>query len=457
VIRLKTKLAAFLRATAMAAALPGLALPQVAWAAGLVRDAEIEDTIRAFAAPVFSAAGLDLSALRIHIVNDGALNAFVTPGNHMFVNTGLLLASDQPRQVIGVLAHETGHVAAGHLARIPDMMRNASTAAIIAFVLGVAAAASGKGEVGAATVVGGMQTVQGMMYQFSRTQESAADQAAANYLERTQQSARGLLEVLQKLADSDLGPTSKGSSYTRTHPMARERIAFLTSHVENSRFSDAPSSPEFLDRHARMLAKLQGFLEQPGRTFRRFPETDQSLPARYARAIAHHRQGNETEAIAGIDGLIASEPDNPFFHELKGQILFERGKVKDALAPYEQARRLKPDSPLLASLYGTALVATGDPADLKPAIEALEFAARGDRHDASTWYQLSIAYGRLERFGDAALASAERALLTGDFLGARDMSRRAMSRLREGSPGWLRGQDIEGEAIRLRRIQRGEN
>lgn len=454
---LRTKLAAILRATAIAAVLPGVALPEAALAASLVRDAEVEDTIRAYATPVFSVAGLDAGALRVHIVNDSALNAFVTPGNQMFVHTGLLLASDQPRQIIGVLAHETGHIAGGHLARAPEMLKSASTAAIIAMVLGVAAAAGGKGEVGLATAMGGTQTIQAMLYQFSRTQESSADQAAATYLERTQQSARGLLEVLQKLADADLGPTNKGSSYVRTHPLARERIAFLQNHVQNSRFSDAPTPPDLLERHARLLAKLTGFLETPGRTFRRYPDSDQSIAARYARAIAHHRQGSEADALRTADELIAAEPNNPYFHELKGQILFERGKVREAVPAYEAARKLKPDNALLASLYGTSLVATGDAADLRPAIEVLESAARSDQTDPGTWYQLSIAYGRTDRFGESALASAERALLIGDYVGARDMARRAMSRLREGSPGWLRGQDIEGEAMRLRRIQRGEN
>ena len=455
--RLKTKLAATLRATAVAGALAGLAVPQTALAGGLVRDAEIEDTIRAYATPVFSAAGLDLNALRLHIVNDGALNAFVAGGQQMFVHTGLLLASDSPRQVIGVLAHETGHIAGGHLARTQEALRNASTAAIIAFVLGAAAMIGGKGDVGAATVLGGTQTAQATLFQYSRTQESAADQAAASYLERTQQSARGLLEMLQKLADTDLGPTSSSAAYGRTHPLARERIAFLQTHVQNSRYSDAPIPATLLDRHARMLAKLHGFLDQPGRTFRRYAENDPGIPARYARTIAHHRQGNLAEALKGIDELIASEPANPYFHELRGQILFERGHVREAVPSYAQARKLKPESSLLAALHGTALVASEEPADLKPAIDVLESAARADPLDAMTWYQLSIAYGRLERYGEAALASAERALLNGDFLGARDQARRAMGRLKEGTPGWLRGQDIEGEALRLRRLQRGEN
>jgi predicted Zn-dependent protease len=450
-------LAASLRATATAAALAGLALPETAFAGGLVRDAEIEDTIRAYATPVFGAAGLDVNALRIHIVNDGALNAFVAGGQQMFIHTGLLMASDNPRQIIGVIAHETGHIAGGHLARSQEALRNASTAAIVAFVLGAAAMVGGKGDVGAATILGGTQTAQATLFQYSRTQESAADQAAANYLERSQQSTRGLLEMLQKLSDTDLGPTSSSAAYGRTHPLARERIAFLQTHVQNSRYSDAPTAPELVDRHARLLAKLHGFLDQPGRTFRRYAETDSGIPARYARTIAHHRQGNIDDALRGADGLIAAEPNNPFFHELRAQILFERGRVAESIPSYAQARKLKPDSPLLAALHGTALVASEDPANLKPAVEALESAARNEPLDALTWYQLSIAYGRLERFGEAALAAAERALLNGDFVGARDQARRAMGRLKEGTPGWLRSQDIEGEALRLRRLQRGEN
>lgn len=434
----------------------GLAAPASEAARGsLIRDAEIEDTIRAYAAPVFRVAGLDAAAVRVFLINDPELNAFVAGGQNLFMFTGLLTASDTPNQTIGVIAHETAHIAGGHIARGAGAMQSASTAALVGILMGIAAAIGGRGDAGMAAAIGSMTTAGGYMAQFSRTQEAAADQAAATYLERTGQSARGYLEILKKLADNELLTQSRQASYARSHPMSRERVAFLSEHVEKSKFSDAPINPVLRDRHLRMVAKLRGFLDPPGRTFRHYPEGDTSLYARYARAIAHHRAGDEAKSIAAIDELIARHPLDPYFHELRGQVLMERGRVAESLPSFARARELKPDNPLLATLQGQALIAADDPALIKTAIEALEWSVRRDATDSGAWHSLSVAYGRSDRFGDAALASAEKSMLTGDFVGARDQSKRAQTRLRQGSPGWLRAQDIESEAQRLVRLQRG--
>ncbi|MBM3568931.1 MAG: tetratricopeptide repeat protein [Alphaproteobacteria bacterium] len=419
----------------------------------LIRDAEIEDTIRAYAAPVFAAAGLESASVSVHLIGDPALNAFVAGGQRIFVHTGLLMSGETPAQVIGVLAHETGHIAAGHLARAHDAMRGAAAAMIAAMVLGAVAVAAGAGDAGVAAVIGGSSMAERGFLAFSRTQEASADQAALSYLERTQQSARGLVEVLQKLGDQEALQSSRQDPYIRSHPLSRDRMNFIEGHIARSPYSDAPPRPEFVERHARMRAKLFGFLDPPARTLRRYPEGDVSLPARYARAIAHHRAGRTAEALAEIDALVAAHPGDPYFHELRGQIRMESGDPKGAVPDYREARRLAPKSALLASDLGKVLIATEDDANIKAAVEHLVFATRGDPTDPQAWYHLSVAQGRTGEIGLANLASAERALLQGQYVQAREMARRAMGRLSEGSPGWLRAQDLEGEAIRLRQNQ----
>ncbi len=409
----------------------------------LIRDAEIESTIRALAVPLFEAAGLDPEAVKIHLVNDGALNAFVFGGQRLFITTGLLMRSKHAGQVIGVLAHETGHIAGGHLARLEGERRNAGMQALISFVLGAAAAVAGQGEVGQAIISGGTHVAQRQMLTYTRGHEAAADQAALTYLDRTGQSAVGMMEFLEVLGNQELLTPGRQDPYVRTHPITRDRISFVKNHVSNSELSAAPIPPEYRFVHARMRGKLQGFLRPPAETFSRYPQKDQSIEARYARAIAHYRKPDLGRAIPLIDELIAERPDDPFLHELKGQMLYENGRVREALAPHEAAVRLLPNSSLLRVGLAQTQIALNEPTLNEAALANLHEAVRIERDYATTWGLLAVAYGRGGHIDLVALALAEKAFLLGDEKEARLQVARAENLLPEGSAGWIRAQDIK--------------
>ena len=420
----------------------------------LIRDAEIENTIRAWSAPLFSMAGLEPSAVRVHLVKDNALNAFVAGGQNVFINTGLLLAADSPNQVIGVIAHETGHIAGGHLARMQDALRGATAQTMLAMLLGAAVMVAGGGDAGAAVIAGGAQVGQRTMLAYTRTQESAADQAALTFLDETRQSARGLMQFLDKLGDQEALQSTSQDPYVRTHPISRERIETVRAHVERSPHSDRPDPPGSVLAHERIKAKLRGFFDPPEATFRRFPESDQSIPAQYARAIALHQARRFDESITAIDKLIAENPDDPSFHETKGQFLLESSRVDESVPAYEAAARLYPEDPLLRLELGAAQAAANSPTWVKPAIQNLEYAARLDPTDATAWRWLAQAYGRDGQEGMAALATAERYMLSGDFKGAAQQAERASRVLPEG-PSRLRARDLK-EAAEFRERKKRE-
>ena len=436
-------------AVATAAANPAEAQRRIS----LVRDAEIENTIRGWGAPLFAMAGLEPSAVRVHLVKDSSLNAFVAGGQNIFINTGLLLAADSPNQVIGVIAHETGHISGGHLARMEDALRGATAQAILAMVLGAAAIVAGGGDAGAAVIAGGSHAAHRSMLAYSRTQEGAADQAALSFLDQTQQSARGLMEFLDKLGDQEALQTVSQDPYVRTHPISRERVETVRAHVARSRWSDRPDPPAFILAHERMKAKIHGFFDPPEATFRRYPEADQSVPARYARAIALHQARRFDEAISAIDGLIALAPDDPYFHETKGQFLLEAGRVDESVAEYQAASRLSPEDPLLRLELGAAQASARSDAWIEQAIHNLQIAARVDPRDASAWRWLAQAYGRDGQDGLAALATAERYMLGGDFKGAAQQAERAARVLPEG-PSRLRARDLKEAAEYRQRSKR---
>lgn len=416
------------------------------WAASrglsLIRDAEIEDTIRAYATPLFAAAGLDAEAVSVHLVSDPQINAFVAGGQRIFIFTGLLLAADSPGQVIGVIAHELGHIMGGHLARTQDALRNASSTAILSMVLGVAAAVAGAPDVGGAVMAGGQHVAERALLQYSRAQESAADQAALKLLDRLGYSAEHMLALLETLADQQALLATSQDPYIQSHPLTAERIATIRGHIERGGGTGRPYPPELATAHARMQAKIEGFLKPPRQTLGAYPATDRSLQARYARAIALYRIPRLEAALAEIDGLIAEHPADPYFLELKGQMLFENGRTREAMAPYERAVAARPGAPLLKVGLATVQIALEDPALDARAIDLLDSAVRADRDNPGAWRQLAIAYGRSSNLGLSALASAEENLLVGRHDDARMHAEHALARLPEGSPGWLKAQDI---------------
>jgi len=420
----------------VAAAAPALAQQRIS----LIRDAEIEDTLDRITRPLFEAAGLAPDTVDLYIVNDQAINAFVAGGMNLFVNTGLLRRTDGVDEVAGVLAHEIGHIAGGHLSRIPQAQQRATAEAILGVVLGAAAAVAGAPELGTAIITGGQTLAQSGFLRFSRSQEQAADQAALSYLDRVGLSARGLLDIFRKLENQSALAVSSRSPYTQTHPLTRDRIVFVQNHVRNRPQPDSPP-PGWAEAHERMVAKLDAFLTDPRDVLRRYAD-DGSLSARYARAIAHYRVPELARALAAIDELIAEHPDDPYFHELKGQMLFENGRIAAAIEPYREATRLRPQSALIRIGLARALIETGDEEANREAIDHLEEATKLEATNATAWRLLGIARGRAGQEGASALALAESALLSRKMDDARLYARRAEARIPPSDPAWLRLQDI---------------
>ncbi len=418
----------------------------------LIRDAEIENIIRSYSTPIFNAAGLADESVSIHLVLDDRLNAFVAGGQRVFINTGLLMRAENANQVIGVIAHEVGHIAGGHLARVQEELRNAEIKSILATIVGVAVgAASGDGAAAGAIVRGGQGVALTDLLKYNRTQEASADAAALKYLDRTGQSARGLAEFFRLLQTDNRLQGGREHPYLSSHPLTADRISVVEGHLALSRYAYAePPRQQVIDHHM-MRAKLIGFMQPLPNVLRVFPQTDTSMPARYAQATAFYRAGNLGSAVPLVDSLIADSPENAYFYELKGQMLFENGRIEEAIEPYEKSVELAPDEPLLRVGLARSQIETGNLALLEDAKVHLEVAAGQEADIREIWRLATIANGRLGRMGEMALAQAEYELRGGQNVAARSLADRAIDQLPAGSPGWLRAQDIRAQAqLRLK-------
>ena len=431
--------------TAIALAV-GFATADTATAQSFIRDTEIEANIRVMVSPIWKAAGLEPSALHIYLIEDKQLNSFVAGGQNEFINTGLIMRAATPNQLLGVLAHETGHIAGGHLTRAQQAMRNASIEGIIAMVLGAAASVVGRNG---AALLGAQGVAERAFMQYSVTQEASADQAALKFLDRAGLSSRGLLQFFQILEGEELLTGASQDPYLRTHPLTSQRIEYVRNHVEHSRFSDVPDSPANSEMLKRIKVKLGAFLSPPSSTLSTYPEKDQSVLARYARAIAYYRMPKLDKALPIIDGLIHDFPKDPYFRELKGQMLFENGRIADAVQPYEEAVRLAPEAPLLRISLAQTYIEANDPKMNKRAIAYLNDALRTEDKETNGWHLLATAYGRDNQMGMAALALAEEGLSAGKKKDATQQASRAKALLLKNSAPFGRAEEIEREAEKI--------
>src|SRR5580704_10793497 len=433
-----------------AAALVAAGIPAGAQQGGgppIIRDAEIEQLLREYTQPILKAAGLAQQNVRVVIINDPSFNAFVADGHRIFINSGALMQAKTPNEVIGVLAHESGHIAGGHLARMREEMSKASTESMVAMLLGIGAAVAGArsgsgGDVGMAALTMPQGLLQSTMLSYIRTQEEQADRAGVKFLTATGQSPKGMYDTFKRLGDEMLFQSRYIDPYLQTHPMPKERVAALEELVQTSPYWDKKDPPELQARHDLMRAKLYGYMDRAGVSANRYPASDQSLPARYARAIAASRFSDPHAAMAQIDALIEAQPQNPYFHELKGQTLLEGGKPAEAIAPLRRAVQLAPNPALIQVMLGQALVESNDPAHLGEAVTVLEASLTRDPDSPEAYNQLAMAYGRKGDLAHADLASAQSALERGDIKVARMLATRARDRFPVGSPGWVRADDI---------------
>ena len=436
----------YARTTAIVLAASIAFVQPAAAAETFIRDTEIEADIRTMVTPIWKAAGLEPSALHVYLIEDKTLNSFVAGGQNEFINTGLIMRAETPNQLLGVLAHETGHIAGGHLTRAQQAMRNASIEGIIAMVLGAAATVVGKNG---GALLGAEGVAQRAFAQYSVTQEASADQAALTFLDRSSQSSRGLLQFFQILQSEELLSGVRQDPYLRTHPLTAQRLEHVRNHVDHSRFSDAPDSAANVEMLKRIKVKLGAFTSPPSSTLAAYPDQDQSVLARYARAIAYYRMPKLDKALPIIDGLIRDYPKDPYFRELKGQMLFENGRIADAVQPYEEAVRLAPGAPLLRISLAQVYIESNDPKVTKRAIAHLNDALRTEDKESNGWHLLATAYGREDQMGMAALALAEEGLSAGKKKDATQQASRAKALLKKSSAAYNRAEEIQREAEKI--------
>ena len=431
----------WLRMAAIAAASLAL-LARPAAAQQILRDAETEAFMADMSAPLVGAAGMQPRNVQVFVLNDPEINAFVAGGQYVWVHSGLIAAADNVNQLQGVVAHELGHIEGGHVIRSAEGMKEATGITLLSLVLGAAAIAAGGAEAGMGILGMGQQAAMGKFLAFSRAQESSADLAGARYLSKAGVSGKGSLEFFKKLQNQEYRlAIPQDDSYGRTHPLSGERIQVLREVYTVDPAWDKPVDPKLEARFERIKAKLVGFVSEPAQTLQRYPESDQSVPGHYARAYAWHKSAYPDKAMSEVNALLAAQPHDPYFLELKGQVLLESGKPADAIPPLREAVQLT-HQPLIATMLGHALIATEDDKNFAEAEQVLRNAVARDRENPFAWYQLGVVY---ERRGDtprAALATAERYALMGDDQMALRSADAAMQGLKPGTVDYLRAQDI---------------
>jgi len=421
---------------------------QPAAAQSILRDAETEALLHDMASPLIAAAGLNPNNVDVVVINDPSLNAFVAGGQVVYLHSGLLNAASSANEVQGVIAHELGHITGGHV--ISDGgSKAAGNISILSLLLGVAAAAAGAGDAAMGVIIAGQQAALGKYLAFSRGQESSADAAGAQYLSKAGITGRGSVEFFKKLQNMEFryGYTrTPENEFYRTHPMTGDRIATLQDTYERDPAYNAPLDPKLEARFQRARAKLFGYLGDPEQVMRTYPATMTDVPARYARAYAFHRQAYPEKALAEADALLAKSPNDPYFLELKGQILLETGKPAEALDALRRATELSGNQPLIATIFGHALVATENSQNLAEAQQVLKNAVARDRENPFAWYQLGVVYAANGDMARAHLASAEQQVMNGQMPQALRSAEAAEAQLPKGSPDWLRAQDIAMQA-----------
>jgi predicted Zn-dependent protease len=408
----------------------------------ILRDTEIEEILHKESDPVFIAAGLDPKTVKIVLIGNKEINAETTSGPTILVNTGLIVEAEYPNELIGVIAHETGHAAGGHIARSDEGMKTALRTFLITMGLGIAAAAAGRPDAGAALMYNADYFATLDYLGYSREQEARADQAAVTYLEKAGESAKGLVEFFDKFRYEEVFDHAHQYPFFQSHPLSSDRIEALRVRAEKQPHYGVQDTPEQIEDFKVMVAKIKGFMDPPYTTLAAYKESDPSFPARYARAIAYYRSGETDKALAAIDALTTEKPDDPYLYELKGQVLFEDGQIKASEAPYRKAVELKPNAPLLQVYLGQTLESEDDKTKLDDAITHLKRSLDFENDNPDAWQFLARAYDEKGDGGMARLATAEQNFALGQLRDARVFAMRAREMLPKNTPEWRRATDI---------------
>ena len=435
------------RLLALFAALQLVAQP--AAAQSILRDAETEALLQDMVEPLTEAAGLGKGSVEIVLVNDSSINAFVAGGQRIYIHSGLINTAATANEVQGVMAHELGHITGGHIIRSSEGMSAATNISILSLLLGAVAIAAGAGDAGMGVLMAGQQAAMGKYLAFSRVQESSADAAGTQFLSKAGISGRGTIEFFKKLQNYEFRYGYRHddeAGFASTHPLTGDRISNLQGELEKDPAWDKRPDPVLEERFQRAKAKLYGYLAQPEATLRDYPPSMTGIPARYARAYAYHKDAQIDKALAETKALIAMDPSDPYFLELEGQILLESGRPNDALEPLREATTMTGNNPLIASTFGHALIATEDRANFAEAETVLKAAVSKDRENPFAWYQLGVVYAARGDMPRARLASAEQQIMSGRIPEALQSAEAAEFGLPEGSPDWIRAQDVALQA-----------
>lgn len=418
----------------------------------LIRDAEIEDVLKSFIHPLFEAAKLNPESLRLYIISSKEVNAFAMSGGRIAMNTGLLLKATSALQVIGVLAHETAHIAGKHVIRGVDAYEKALLQGLLGAVGGIGVGLINP-EVGMGVLMGSLEMAKRGFLKFSQTQEGAADQGAAKYLDSLNWSSRGLLEFMEILRKDDFLADQHVDPYVLTHPLVTERLDFFRTHLSNSIHAEKSLPDPFEERFKRIQIKIAAFTQSPVKIFAKFKPTDKSSLARYGRSIAYFQASQIDEALKELDSLLKEFPDDPFYWDLKGQILFDAGKISEAIVAYEKAVNLRPDIPLLHLNLAHALIEGGEAKHIEKAYMELMRVKTQEPDNPFAYRLLAIIYGKQEKTGLAALCLAEMGLEVGDLDQAEQQGKRALHFLKEDPLNHTRAKDILEEVERLKALE----
>jgi len=428
--------------SAILASLVWFAAALPSYGQSLIRDAEIEQTLREWTDPILEVSGLVPGDVGLYIINDPNLNAFVAGGQRIHLHTGLLVAADNAAQIKGVIAHETCHIACGHTVTRTRAASVASRPALVSIGLGVLAIAAGAPDAGAALIASSQQFAALNFFVHTRAEEAMADTKAVQYLVELEQSPMGIVEFFEKFRYQEVLSEARRYPYFRSHPLSSQRVRTTRTLAEESGLADKPEDPKVVKQFEMMKAKLIGFLEPPARVFRDYPPTDTSAPARYARAISAMKAADLTSALREIDSLIAEEPENPYFHELKGQILFETGRPVDSVEPLLEANRLLPDNSLLQVSLARSLLERDEDGDVELAETALRDALIQEPNNAFAWTQLAIVFEKQDNRPMAQVATAEAAYNIGNYPRAYSFAQRAIRELTPNTPAFRQASDI---------------
>lgn len=417
-----------------------LVLPSTAQT--LIRDAEIEEVIGDIAMPIFKSAGLDPNFVKIHILLDDEINAFVAKGQRVFLNVGLILSVKTPEQLLGVIAHETAHISGGHLAKTQEALKLANAKAIAGLLMGAATIAAG-GNMGGVAILGGQQIGRNSLLSYSRNQEVIADILAVNLMDKAGYSGKGLIEFLEMLAHQENLIGTKKDPYSRTHPLFPERLEKIKNSVESLPNFNKNLDKETRKKFWRAQSKLFGYIKTHDEVLEKYPLINDELPSKYARAVNYNKYGQLENSLKEISSLLKLHPNDPFFHEFLGQTLLENGQIYKSIDSYKIAKDLKPNQPQILCGLASAQVATGKLDLLPEAIKNLQMAVSKENDFIEAWRMLAIAHGRNGEIGLSSLASAEQHMLLNNYSDSLRFANQSISLLKKNTPGWLRAKDIE--------------